>query len=309
MLPLFIDVLGWRLAVWDVMFFVAVIMGYVVLRIAIRQPGFEQVRDAVSKPRLFAGYLLTVYVTSLGAQIFSYAFDSGTSLLPPPGLSPWNYYLNPVAGPKTLYGCVLALPVAVMLLRAPPIELPLTVGRGLDLWTPPLLAVLAVVRLGCFLQGCCYGVRSEVFGLRFAEGSIVYHSQVAADLIARGEPMLPVVPAQLFEAAFLFILLFWSLRAVRKGVASVFVPAIVSYSVFRFAIEFVRADPARNSFGPLSTSQWVALVVIGVVAGLDDRRTHVKTGRRDPRHGEVRDREALLRAPHEFRREAPARRP
>lgn len=264
MLPFFVDLFGWRLAVWDVMFLVAVAMGYFVLRIAIKQPGFMEVRNTISGPRLIVGYLVTVYVTSLGAQLFSYAFDYGTTLLPPPGLSPWDYYLNPVAGPKTLYGCVLALPLAVMLLRPRPIALPLTLGRGLDLWTPPLLAVLAIVRLGCFLQGCCYGVRSEKFGLRFSEGSIVYHAQVADGRIVRGDPMAPVVPAQLFEALFLFALLFWSLREMRRGNASIFLRAIIAYSVFRFVIEFVRADPARNYFGPFSTSQWVAVGITGL---------------------------------------------
>lgn len=266
MLPFHVEVFGGHLAAWDVMFLVAVVLGYGVLRFTVTVPGFESVAAIGGSCRLLFAYVVTVYVTSLGAQTFSYGFDAGTTLLAPTGVSAWRYYLDPLFGPKTLYGCVLALPLAVALSKAPPVRLPLTLGRGLDLWTPPLLAVLAVVRLGCVLQGCCYGVTSPAFGLRFAEGSIVYHQQVASGVIERGAPMVPVVPAQLFEAAFLLALLFWAFLSLRAGSGRVFVPAMVAYSTFRFTIEFVRADPSRNYLGTFSTSQWVALGVIASAA-------------------------------------------
>lgn len=266
LIPFHLEVFGLHLAAWDAMFLVAVVAGYGVLRFAVALPGVDPAVTAIAGYRLLLGYLVTVYVTALGAQLLSYAFDHGTTLVPPPGSSPWSYYLNPMAGPKTLYGCVLALPLAVTLLRAPPVRLPLTLGAGLDLWTPPLLAVLAIVRVGCLLQGCCYGIVSHTLGLRFAEGSIAYNAQVASGLIERGGEMVPVVPAQLVEAVFLLGLLLWSFRMLHAGRRRVFVPAMVAYSTLRIAIEVVRADPVRNSFGPFSTSQWVALGVIAAAA-------------------------------------------
>lgn len=262
MWPFHIDIFGLHLAVWDVAFLAAVIVGYAVLRLALASPGLSDLRTGVPTVRLLAAYVVTVYVASLGAQLFSYAFDYGTTLLPPPGMSAWRYYLHPVAGPKTLYGCILALPIAIMLVRLPPVSLPVSLQGGLDLWTPPMLSVLATVRMGCFLQGCCYGVTSSRFGLRFPEGSIVYAAQVNDGTIEPGQIMVAVVPAQLFEAVFLVALVAWSYRALRRGRERVFVVSVGAYSVFRFLIEFVRADPARNHLGPFSTSQWMAVLIV-----------------------------------------------
>lgn len=284
MWPIQVEVLGSRFAIWDVAFLVAVVVGFSVLRLCVTTTSFRDVRVDISIGRLLAAYLVTVYVTALGAQTFSYAFDAGTQLLPPAGMNPWRYYLDPVAGPKTLYGCILTLPLALVLVKLPPLSFPISLTRSLDLWTPPMLSVLAVVRVGCFLQGCCYGVPSKLLGLRFAEGSIVHAAQVKEGVIAPGEPMVAVIPAQGIEAVFLAALLAWSLVALRRGRERVFMASVVAYSVFRFAIEFVRADPARNSLGPLSTSQWVAVAVavVGLVAarareGSDARRRAAAT--------------------------------
>ena len=62
-------------------------------------------------------------------------------------------------------------------------------------------------------------------------------------------------------------MLFRSLR--RRGAADpfgLFVPVVAAYSVFRFVIEFVRADVERGFYGPLATSQWIALVVLAAAA-------------------------------------------
>ena len=42
---------------------------------------------------------------------------------------------------------------------------------------------------------------------------------------------------------------------------------IALYSAVRFGLEYFRGDAARGKFGPLWTSQWVAVVlVLGVIA-------------------------------------------
>jgi len=97
-------------------------------------------------------------------------------------------------------------------------------------------------RVGCFFQGCCYGRQ-------------LGHK---------------VIPVQLIEALFLFclfIFFYWSDRRTAKPVMPG-KPAVIylfSYGVFRFIIEFFRADP-RGGFWGLSTSQWIAaIMVIGAV--------------------------------------------
>lgn len=252
MYPHDLHAFGFSVSVWNTMFFVAAAVGYFVLRMsASAEPAFDH---------LPLRYLVTVYLSALAAQLFAYAFDVNTSLTPPSGVSAAAYYLSPVAGPKTLYGVIVLLPVTVAVATA---RTRLSLGRALNLWTPALLAVLATARAGCLLQGCCYGARSDVLGVSFAVGSPVYYEQLRAGLIAEGSPSLRVFPTQAIEALFLALVAAWSLRRVARARAGgVFVPAIAAYSVFRFVLEFGRADVERGSYGPLSTSQWIAALVL-----------------------------------------------
>jgi len=164
-----LDALGLSVSVWNAMFLVAVVVGYFVFLVS--------TRSEAGLDRQPLRYLVTVYLSALAAQIFAYAFDANTSFTPPHGASAAAYYLSPVAGPKTLYGVIVLMPViasvAALGARVP-------VLRVLDLWTAPLLVVLAVARLGCLLQGCCYGVRSDLFGVSFPVGAPVYYEQLRA---------------------------------------------------------------------------------------------------------------------------------
>lgn len=254
MFPHDIVVLGLSISVWNAAFLMGVVFGYAALRFAAACGGF-----CVSA--LAIRYLITVYLSALAAQLFANAFDANTSLLPPPGRSWASTYLNPLPGPKTLYGVIVLLPVSVGIAG---FRSGVPLARLLDLWSAPLLVVLAAARLGCFLQGCCHGARSAWFGISFPPGSPVYFAQLRGGLVAEGAWTLPVVPTQLLEAGFLAVLAVWALR--RNGGESIFVRTVAAYSVFRFGIEFVRADVERGIYGPLATSQWIALAVLAVVA-------------------------------------------
>ena len=78
-------------------------------------------------------------------------------------------------------------------------------------------------------------------------------------------PTLAVKPSPRlsFEAAALVGLAAWSIRQVVRRRPHVFAHGVVAYSAVRFLLEFVRDDPERNAFGPLSTSQWIALAIVG----------------------------------------------
>ncbi len=244
-------------------------------------------RPPALRPRLLAArYLATVYVAVLGAQLAAYAFDRSTTLLPPWGVSWQRYYLDPLFGPKTLYGAVIVLPLAVAAVTASWRRSSFT--RALACWTPALVAVLAGARLGCFLQGCCYGIRSELFGIRFAPGGIVTFEQVHAGLIEAGSWSLPVIPTQAVSAGFLVVLCLWSLARLRRGGERIYADTIAAYSVYRFLIEVVRDDAVRNFLGPLSTSQWIALVILALYAcwrWMKKRQTGKSSATRSPASG------------------------
>lgn len=254
------DVFGLSLPVWNSVFALAVVLAAFVFR-----------RSAAMEPRLgFAllRYFVFVYLSALAAQVFAYAFDVNTSLTPPPGVGLAVWYLSPVAGPKTLYGVLVLAPVSVAVAT---LGTRIPLGRGLDLWTPAILTVLATVRVGCLLQGCCFGRRSDLLGVSFPAGSAAYWQQVGQGLLAADAARsLPVIPTQALEAAFLAGLAVWAGR--RQAGGGLFVPAVVLYSAFRFAIEFVRADSERGIYAGLATSQWIALVVLAAALAARGRR-------------------------------------
>ena len=134
-----------------------------------------------------------------------------------------------------------------------------------DIIAAPVLLGLAFGRMGCFLNGCCYGGKtSSSLGLRFPGHYAERH------------------PTQLYELLFALVL-FVFLRHVfprwRKHAGTsqtkgdtaregeVFGYALAMYGVFRFAIEHLRDDP-RGALGPLSTSQLISIPVLALGAWL-----------------------------------------
>lgn len=258
MYPRAITALGREIWVWDLAILAGVIAGYFVLRATFRHAG-------VAPPRwLVLRWIIGVYLALLAAQLAAYALDLHTSLYPPPTMSWQRYYLDPTAGPKTLYGAIIAMPLVVYLASSfARLSLPLALAT----WAPAMFFVLGVARVGCFLQGCCYGRPSQWLGVSFPMGSSVYFEQVQRGWIPAGATTLPVVPTQLIEALVLLALAAWAFKETSLETrGSIFPRGIALYSICRFLLEIVRDDPERNSWGALSTSQLIALAILAIYA-------------------------------------------
>jgi len=106
----------------------------------------------------------------------------------------WN------GGLELLGGVVLAILVIAVYLRAK--KLP--VRRYLDILAIGLMLALAVGRLGCFLNGCCFGRPTTcAIGVRFPYNSPAYQSQTAPDFSRnRAEPYLKL-PGDYFADGYL----------------------------------------------------------------------------------------------------------
>lgn len=121
----------------------------------------------------------------------------------------------------------------------------------MDTLAAPGAIAHAFGRVGCFMAGCCYGMETHShLGVIFPEGSLA--------------PVgVKVLPTQLFEAIFLFILcgvlmlVFW--RTYKTGLTIAIY--MISYAVWRFVIEFFRSD-RRGSVGLLSTSQFISIFIL-----------------------------------------------
>ena len=112
-----------------------------------------------------------------------------------------------------------------------------------DLMAPCFCLAHAGGRMGCLMAGCCYGM--EYSG----------PCAVVLDGVSR-------LPTQPMEALFLVILsgilIFAFLKKPRRGTVTGWYMTL--YAVWRFVIEFFRADE-RGTVGMLSTSQFISLFI------------------------------------------------
>lgn len=130
--------------------------------------------------------------------------------------------------------------------------------KYLDLIIPVVALAQGFGRIGCFLAGCCYGLEtSGWFGIVFPTGSFAPSG-------------IPLIPTQLISSALDFllfaILIFFSKRKKAEGqVAALY---LILYSAGRFLLEFLRGDLIRGSVGVLTTSQFIAIWLFVIGAGM-----------------------------------------
>ena len=107
-------------------------------------------------------------------------------------------------------------------------------------------------RLGCLFAGCCHGAVTDAwYG--------IYHHYLKAK----------VIPVQLFEAIFLFALCGFLTWRLLKGKRSNLAVYLMTYAVWRFFAEYLRADDRGASVVAfLSPSQFTAILLFLVGVGL-----------------------------------------
>ena len=116
----------------------------------------------------------------------------------------------------------------------------------------------ALGRIGCFLNGCCWGsVTDAACAVSYPLGSAPHHahSQVPGLLAEGATGSAPVHPVQLYEAG-LSLLLFAILVYLfprRKKDGTILAIYAMGYGVIRFIMEFFRGD-IRNSVLPDGSS-------------------------------------------------------
>lgn len=133
----------------------------------------------------------------------------------------------------------------------------LNVLKMIDLLTPSVTLGYAITRVGCFLNGCCYGAPTNLpWGVRFP----VHHHEV------------PHHPTQLYSAA-AGVLIFGLLLAIRRRLrrpGHLMLVYLIAYSVARIIIEEFRRGASAEVFAPLAplTVAQVASIAIGLLAAI-----------------------------------------
>jgi len=200
------------------------------------------------------------------------------------------------SGGLTYYGgFLLATPVLLWYGRRK--RLPLR--RSMDIVAPCLMLALGLGRIGCFLNGCCYGhichlpwaVRfpyhsnayvdqvdaglisppDELVARRLPDGRVVLHPPDAArkdahlKAVMRSQRALPVHPTQLYTTlyAVLLALLLYAYLTYMPAPGRVFALMLVLEGTARYVMELLRVEPAVA--GPFSLSMLIGLGI--VIAG------------------------------------------
>jgi len=172
--------------------------------------------------------------------------------------NPLQAALSPFPGGFASHGSFLLATLAAIL-YAKWFQLPL--GKVGDSTAIGLCLFGALMRLGCFLGGCCYGRPTSLpWGVVFPQGS---------EPAARWGFGVPIHPTQLYEAGYLIgigVLLFLSEKQ-QKFAGEKFLLLVLTYSVARFLNEFVRGDSLLEFWG-LSPAQWMSLAMVVISLGL-----------------------------------------
>ncbi|MFM8290114.1 MAG: prolipoprotein diacylglyceryl transferase [Planctomycetia bacterium] len=146
-----------------------------------------------------------------------------------------------------------------------------------DVIAPGLLVGLAIGRVGCFLNGCCYGGPCDLpWAVRFPPESPPWLDQAARGLLpppVSGQPppwSLPVHPAQLYAAidAALLALVAIAFTPLARRTGEVFALVLTLHPLARLLLEAIRVDEPPALGTPLSISQLVSLVLLVLAAGL-----------------------------------------
>ena len=139
----------------------------------------------------------------------------------------------------------------------------------LNIILPGLILAHGLGRIGCFLSGCCTGIKAPFpLGFKFP-----YAPDPANPSASYIDPRVnEVIPANLYEAIFLIGLFFVLFFGLKKNQTKVY---MVSYGTFRFFLEFLRGDsrgavpilrhiPFLNWISP-SQFLSIILIIVGIL--------------------------------------------
>ena len=125
----------------------------------------------------------------------------------------------------------------------------------LDLCAPGLAIAYGITRVGCFLNGCCYGIPASL------PWAVQFHIDGGFATTA------PSHPTQIYAMAASFAI-FGLLTVVerrRRFTGEVFTSYLALYSIYRFLNEFLRKGVTADvAFAGLTQAQIVSLVVLAV---------------------------------------------
>ena len=176
----------------------------------------------------------------------------------------WEYYGQHPAeiiggGGLTAYGAVLGAALGIWVYSR---FSHLNFNYFADVVAPGIILAQAIGRVGCTLNGCCYGLEAVL------PWSIVYTDPDSFCPVG-----VPVHPAQVYEIIWNLIVfgILVALKGRLKPDGSIFLLYLSLYSVYRFGTDFLR-EGSPFLFG-LHQAQFIAVVVLAIAVPIMVMRT------------------------------------
>lgn len=130
-----------------------------------------------------------------------------------------------------------------------------------DVLAPSIALGSVFGRIGCLLNGCCYGrACAAPWAITFPEGHETHPAGMSA---------IPVHPTEIYDALLnfaLYVFLAWLIRR-KKFDGQIFATYLILYAVCRSIVEYFRGDyPADHVHNGLTSAQLVSIPIF--IAGL-----------------------------------------
>jgi phosphatidylglycerol---prolipoprotein diacylglyceryl transferase len=164
-------------------------------------------------------------------------------------------------GGNNFYGCILGGLTGSILYW---LRRPFPFWLMTDVAAPAVAIGIAIGRIGCFLNGCCYGaVCDQPWAVRFPAGSHAWARQVDSGLISPlANNSLPVHPTQIYASlaglVLLGLLLAYFPR--RRAAGQVMALLMIVYPLTRWPLEALRGDEPAI-FAGMTLSQNISIGV------------------------------------------------
>ncbi len=199
--------------------------------------GLQAKKEGVDPEAIFNLCFFVFIFGIIGARIFYVLYDFSFYLR-----HPLEIIMLQHGGMAWFGGLIFGSAAAIVFIKRNKLGL----LKMLDLLVPFVALAQAIGRLGCLLNGCCYGRPSE-FGIYFK-----VHDQV-------------LIPTQLYSSL-LLLLIFFILRFIQNrkhALGEVLCAYLFLYSIKRFFIEFFRNDSPRI-FDGLTLFQVLSVLTFSV---------------------------------------------
>jgi len=127
----------------------------------------------------------------------------------------------------------------------------------LDICAPSIAITHFFGRIGCFLNGCCFGKKTDLpWAVSYPEGFDPYFFYGSS---------VKIHPTQLYEAIgniIIFVLLFNLMGRLKKGqIASLY---LVLYGALRIFVEIFRGDHKNFVLNSLTPAQFIGIMIVPI---------------------------------------------